>query len=142
MSGALLFWIIVLLCWSIASQLTICTSRVVPVLALYFSANCFQKAAVWSLEYSAATSLMEVAFLALAPVSPPPAVALPLPPLQAVRPRAATAAPATRTVILRVMVPPGARVVITCDRSVHHSMGNDNAVRSWGSRVSFPAGRG
>ena len=69
MSGALLFWIIVLLCWSIASQLTICTSRVVPVLALYFSANCFQNAAVWSLEYSAATSLMEVTFLALLPAA-------------------------------------------------------------------------
>ncbi len=108
MSGALLFWIIVLLCWSIASQLTICTSRVLPVLALYFSANCFQNAAVWSLEYSAATSLMVVAFLALSPVPPPPAEALPLPPLQAVSPRVATAAPATRTVILRVMVPPGA----------------------------------
>src|SRR6476619_7641235 len=109
MSGALLFWIIVLLCWSIASQLTIWTSRVVPVLALYFSANCFQKAAVWSLEYSAATSLMEVTFLALSPLlAPPAAVPLPEPPLQAVSPRAATAAPATRTVILRVMVPPGA----------------------------------
>ena len=78
MSGALLFWIIVLLCWSIASQLTICTSRVLPVLALYFSANCFQNAAVWSLEYSAATSLMEVTFLAPSPLLAPPA-AVPLP---------------------------------------------------------------
>ena len=92
-----------------ASQLTTCTSSVMPVFALYFSANCFQKAAVWSLEYSAATSLMEVTFLALSPVlSPPAAVPLPEPPLQAVNPRAATVAPATRTVILRVMVPPGA----------------------------------
>ena len=109
MSGALLFWIIVLLCWSIASQLTICTSRVLPVLALYFSANCFQNAAVWSLEYSAATSLMEVDLLGAAPrVAATGACRCPLPPLQAVSPRVATAAPATRTVILRVMVPPGA----------------------------------
>ena len=45
MSGALLFWIIVLDVWSIVSQLTTCTSRSMPVLALYFSANCFQNAA-------------------------------------------------------------------------------------------------
>ena len=45
------------------SQLTTCTSRSMPVLALYFSANCFQNAAVWSLEYSAATSLIFVDLL-------------------------------------------------------------------------------
>ena len=82
MSGALLFWIIVLDVWSMESQLTTCTSSVVPVFALYFSANCFQKAAVWSLEYSAATSLILVAFF-VEPPPPPPAEPAPEPPLQA-----------------------------------------------------------
>ncbi len=66
----MLFWIIVLDVWSMESQLTTCTSSSVPVFALYFSANCFQKAAVWSLEYSAATSLIFVAFFVEPPRRP------------------------------------------------------------------------
>src|SRR3954454_16939150 len=80
MSGALLFWIIVLLCWSISSQLTTCTFRVIPVLALYAAANWFQNAAVWSFEYSAATILIDLtavesplSLLDLSPVPPPQA---------------------------------------------------------------------
>src|SRR3954469_4530144 len=59
-------------------QLTTCTSSVLPVLALYAAANWFQNLAVLSFEYSAATSLIVVAFFAplllsseLAPVPPP-----------------------------------------------------------------------
>src|SRR5215213_6078230 len=78
MSGALLFWIIVLDCWSMSFQLTTCTSRVLPVFALYAEANWVQNFDVLSFEYSAATSLIVVVFLAsplssseLAPVPPP-----------------------------------------------------------------------
>src|SRR5450631_4846869 len=102
MSGGLLFWIIVELCWSMLSQLTTCTLRVMPVLALYLSANCFQNAAVWSLEYSAATSLIEAIFGALPP-DPPAAVPLPLPPLHAVSPHAVAPAAATNAVIFRAI---------------------------------------
>src|SRR3954451_3493021 len=59
-------------------QLTTCTSSVFPVFALYADANCVQNFAVLSFEYSAATSLIVVAFFApllllseLAPVPPP-----------------------------------------------------------------------
>jgi len=96
-----LFWIIVELCWSMLSQLTTCTSRVMPVLALYFSANCFQNAAVWSFEYSAATSLIEVTFFAASP--DPLAVPLPLPPPQAESTSAVAPAPAINAVIVRAM---------------------------------------
>src|ERR1035437_4918784 len=102
MSGGLLFWIIVELCWSMLSQLTTCTLRVMPVLALYLSANCFQNAAVWSLEYSAATSLIEVTFGVLPP-DPPAAVPLPLPPLQAESTIAVAPAPAINAVIVRAI---------------------------------------
>src|SRR6478672_13536284 len=90
MSGALLFWSIVLDVWSIVAQLTTWTSRSMPVFCLYFSANCFQNAAVWSLEYSAATSLIRVTFFAAVSPPPPPAELEPMPPLHAARPRAAT----------------------------------------------------
>src|SRR6478672_873638 len=93
MSGGLLFWTIVELCWSMSSQLTTCTSRVLPVLALYAVANLSQKALVWSLEYSAATSLIVVAFFDAPPPSVEPA---PVPPPQAARPSAMTAVPAIR----------------------------------------------
>src|SRR5665647_1863090 len=75
---------------------------VMPVLALYLSANCFQNAAVWSLEYSAATSLIEVTFAAPL-LDPPPAVPLPLPPLQAESTNAAAPAPAINAVIFRAI---------------------------------------
>src|SRR5437016_313422 len=91
MSGGLLFWTIVELCWSMSSQLTIWTSRVLPVLVLYAWANWSQNALVWPLEYSAATSLM---VLALAPDAPPPAELAPVPPEQAASPSATVAAPA------------------------------------------------
>src|SRR5665647_2804619 len=81
------------------SQLTTCTSRVMPVLALYFSENCFQNAAVWSLEYSAATSLIEVTFFAPSP-DPPAAVPLPPPPPQAESANAAAPAPAINAVLV------------------------------------------
>src|SRR5665811_1167048 len=84
------------------SQLTTCTSRVTPVLALYFSANCFQNAAVWSLEYSAATSLIEVTFFAPSP-DPPAVVPLPLPPPHAESTSAVTPAPAINAVLVRAI---------------------------------------
>src|SRR5258706_442753 len=40
-------------------QLTTCTSSLMPVFSSYFLANAFQNAAVWSLEYSAATILID-----------------------------------------------------------------------------------
>src|ERR1035437_8318434 len=101
MSGGLLFWIIVEVCWWMLSQLTTSTLRVMPVLALYLSANCFQNAAVWSLEYSAATSLIEVT-LGVLPADPA-AVPLPLPPLQAESTNAVAPAAATIAVIFRVI---------------------------------------
>ena len=59
MSGGLPFWIIVLLCWSMSSQLITWTSSFVPVFCWYFCAKSFQNFAVLLLEYSAATSLIE-----------------------------------------------------------------------------------
>ena len=58
MSGGLLLWIIVLVCWSMSFQLMICRFIVMPVFALYVAANAFQNAAVWSLLYSAMTTLI------------------------------------------------------------------------------------
>src|SRR5437867_9800202 len=86
-----------------SSQLTTCTSRVIPVLALYLSANCFQKAAVWSLEYSAATNLIDETF------DPPPLLLLfllPLPLLHAASVNTATPMPANNAVLLDAIVPP------------------------------------
>src|SRR4051812_25061069 len=92
MSGALLFCTIVLLCWSMSSQLTTWTSSVVPVFSLYLAANWVQNADVWSLEYSAATSLID---LAGAPDDAlPSAVPAPVPPPQAARVSATPARPA------------------------------------------------
>src|SRR3954454_16790984 len=77
MSGGFPFWIIVLLCWSMSSQLITWTSSFVPVFCWYFCAKSFQNFAVLLLEYSAATSLIEAALapldalLLLAPVPPP-----------------------------------------------------------------------
>src|SRR3981189_3315264 len=92
MSGGLPFWIIVLLCWSRSVQLTTCTSSLMPVFASYFFANAFQNAAVLSLEYSAATILIDFTGV---PVPPEPD---PVPPLQAVSASAKAAAAATNAV--------------------------------------------
>jgi len=54
------------------------------------------------LEYSAATSLMEVTFFALS-VAPPAAVPLPLPPLHAESASAAAPAPAMNAVNFRAI---------------------------------------
>src|SRR6478672_1621849 len=96
MSGAWLFWIIVEDCWSMLSQLTTCTSRVLPVFSLYVLAKASQNALVWSLEYSAATSLIVVAPWPLPPLAPA-LVPAPVPPPQAPRARPAMARPATTT---------------------------------------------
>src|SRR6478735_3278348 len=98
MSGAWLFWIIVEDCWSMLSQLTTWTSRVLPVFSLYVLANESQNALVWSLEYSAATSLIVVGPPLLPPEAlPPPADPAPVPPPHAPRARPAMAIPATTT---------------------------------------------
>src|SRR5690349_5516431 len=99
MSGAALFWIIVLDCWSMSSQLTTWTSRSMPVLALYAAANLFQNAAVLSFEYSAATILI---LLTGSPLPEPPAVLAPVPPLHAVSASAATAVAATNRLIMQL----------------------------------------
>src|SRR3981189_1174595 len=92
MSGGLPFWIIVLLCWSRSVQLTTCTSSLMPVFASYFFANAFQNAAVLSLEYSAATILIDFTGVAVPPEPDP------VPPLQAVSASAKAAAAATNPV--------------------------------------------
>src|SRR6476469_2673015 len=97
MSGAWLFWIIVDDCWSMLSQLTTCTSRVYPVFSWYVLAKASQNAFVWSLEYSAATSLIVLASSAVPPAVPPGAVPAPVPPPHAPRARPAMASPATTT---------------------------------------------
>src|SRR3954452_18822893 len=95
MSGGFPFWIIVLLCWSMSSQLITWTSSFVPVFCWYFCAKSFQNFAVLLLEYSAATSLIEET---LPPVDPPLLLLAPVPPPHADRARAKTPAPATRAV--------------------------------------------
>src|ERR671913_239268 len=82
MSGGLPPWIIVLLCWSIAFQSTTWTSSLMPVFAWYFFANSVQNALVLVLEYSAATSLMELGF----PATVSAVWSAPVPPVQAVIP--------------------------------------------------------
>src|SRR5690242_19175602 len=99
MSGGLLLWIIVLLCWSMSSQLITCTFSLMWYFCWYFLANEFQNAAVWFLEYSAATSLMDDALAPDMPL-PPPALPLPVPPPQAVRPRTAAVALASSAALL------------------------------------------
>src|SRR3954464_5653238 len=102
MSGGLPFWIIVLLCWSMSSQLITWTSSFVPVFCWNFCAKSFQNFAVLLLEYSAATSLIEAAL-------PTPAALPLLPPVP--RPHAARAsakapAPTTRAVDRDLIRPP------------------------------------
>src|SRR3954453_11715627 len=103
MSGGFPFWIIVLLCWSMSSQLITWTSSFVPVFCWYFCAKSFQNFAVLLLEYSAATSLIEAA---LAPLDALLLLA-PVPPPHADRARArAPAAPTTRAVDVNLILPP------------------------------------
>src|SRR3954451_11929620 len=90
MSGGLPFWIIVLLCWSMSFQLTTWTLSVVPVFSLYFVAKAFQNLAVFSFEYSAATSVIDFALSPFPELEPAP-----VPPPQAARASAVTASPAT-----------------------------------------------
>src|SRR5512133_94308 len=94
MSGGLPFWIIVLLCWSMSSQLMTWTSSLVPVFCWYFCAKSFQNLAVLLFEYSAATSLIE-ATLPPDDAPPPPA---PVPPPHADRARAMAPVPTTRAI--------------------------------------------
>jgi hypothetical protein len=61
------------------------------------SANCFQKAAVWSFEYSAATNLIDET---VDPLLLPPLFLLPLPLLQAASARTAAPIPASSAVFL------------------------------------------
>src|ERR671939_985410 len=103
MSGGLPFWIIVLLCWSMSSQLMTWTSSFVPVFCWYFCAKSFQNLAVLLLEYSAATSLIDET---LPPLEPPLLLA-PVPPPHADRARVSTPAPRTRAVDRNLIRPPG-----------------------------------
>src|SRR3954465_2122361 len=93
MSGGFPFWIIVLLCWSMSSQLITWTSSFVPVFCWYFCAKSPQTLAVLLLESSAATSLMDEA---LAPLDAPLLAPAPVPPPHAERARAKAPAPTTR----------------------------------------------
>src|SRR3954454_13920467 len=103
MSGGLPFWIIVLLCWSMSSQLITWTSSFVPVFCWYFCAKSLQNLAVLLLEYSAATSLMDEA---LAPLDAPLLAPAPVPPPHAERARAKAPAPTTRAVDRDLIRPP------------------------------------
>src|SRR3954468_11566621 len=114
MSGGFPFWIIVLLCWSMSSQLITWTSSFVPVFCWYFCAKSLQNFAVLLLEYSAATSLIEAA---LAPLDAPPLLA-PVPPPHADRARAKAPAPTTRAVDRDLIRPPR---VPTTRRGVGHN---------------------
>src|SRR3954447_4979383 len=102
MSGGLPFWIIVLLCWSMSSQLMTWTSSFVPVFCWYFCAKSSQNFAVLLLEYNAATSLIEETL----PLADPPLLLAPVPPPHADRARARTPAPATRAVDRDLIRPP------------------------------------
>src|SRR5216683_2946001 len=61
MSGGWLFWIIVLTCWSIEFQSMTCSSALTPVCFVNVSDRVCQKGRVWSLLYSAITTLIAVA---------------------------------------------------------------------------------
>src|SRR4051794_4349744 len=93
MSGGLPFCTMVLDCWSMSSQLTTWTSRVVPVFFLYAAANWSQNALVLLAEYSAATSLID---FPAPPLLFESLLEAPVPPPQAARATAADPAP-TRT---------------------------------------------
>ena len=82
MSGRWLFWIIVLDCWSMLSQLTTWTSRLMPVLALYVGERVPERRGV-VLGVLGRDELDRPDPLAAAPGWRPGSVPVPVPPLQA-----------------------------------------------------------
>src|SRR6266511_3523688 len=114
MSGGWLFWIMVVTCWSITFQSTTCRSTLLPVAFSYWEFRSVQNARVWSLLYSATTTLM----VRLPPLEPLLAEPAPLPPPQPASPTAAAVRPASDTAMSRrftvvtvpLLMPPPVRV--------------------------------